>query len=340
MVKVDIRSLFEYQWCPLCGVLPASEEPDGITEYCLSIIEDARHFWVTTESSRYSVIALESVPELYNLDPVRMEKRTGVPAIWIKSARFLLHICSAHNILSTAQFQQGLYQDGNGYSEGDGESFLKISPDKLEPWILKENIGNRAGLPRDFQLAMIDNKSPRYCVDDDNGKPVITPAMFFALMSICVAWHLLRGIVSGYVKVDSKDALSERLKADMLLKVAYSWALDQKKARENAKAEKSRIVGSQGGNTSANQKKVEANRLYALWQDMADEIWKNKKYKELNSSAVAKKIEQSLNPNGHAKKKESVFSENVTERIEAVLAEKVKARKYGTIRRKISNKNK
>jgi len=269
----------EQQWCPLFGTLPSCGEPDRITENCLQIIFDARQFWGT-----YVYCNGVSSP-----DPERVEKYTNYPAIWIKSARFLLHKCSTNDILFSARHDQGLIQSGTGWVEGRDESFLTVDSDQLNPGFLMRSIGNRAGLPHDFMVAMIDNKDPRY-LDDDRRGVIITPAMIFALMSICVAWHLLKDIGRGSVKVDGKDALSELLKADKLLKAANCWGFNQITAKENVRAEKARQDGSQGGSESGNKKKVDASVRHEKWQKMADEIWK--KRPKLKDSEVARIIEK------------------------------------------------
>lgn len=201
------------KWCPLFGALPSCEIRDGVSEKCLAIIEDARCI----------LGGFEYLPKLNNPTPERIEKSTGYPASLIEGARFLVHVCSSHEMLFDAQFRQGLYRSGTGWIEGREESYLLFDVDQLNPARLIESIKTRAGLSHEFKLALIEDPSNR---PDDWKGLIITPAMIFALMSISVAWEIFVDISDETMKAKSTEALSQLLTAEKLLKAALALQAD------------------------------------------------------------------------------------------------------------------
>ena len=247
----------EDKWCPLFGALPTLDQRDGISEKTIEIIADARSFFG----------GFEYFGGVENPDPARIEKNTGYPATWIEAIRFLVHVCSAHDILLSAQHSQGMFRNGAGWVEGRHEPMLSIDVDQLDPFILMRNIQNRAGLPHEFSTAFA-HKEKYYMLSDEDH--MITPAMTFALMALSVAWRLLQETSTDKQLSDSKEALSDLLTAEKLLKAAHAWQsnglasrLDRKvnseiiKDQENKKKHAVRTALSTKGKREGKEKRKE-----------------------------------------------------------------------------------
>jgi hypothetical protein len=251
------------EWCPLFGALPSCALRDGVSEECLSIIKDAR----------YILDINRSVSGLINPDPKKIEKETGYPASLIDGARFLVHCCSAHDILFDAQYHQGLYNLGTGWAAGNGaDSYLLIDVDQLDIAILNEAIRIRAGLPHKFSCALTDNLDD--LTEEDWKHPIITPVMTFVMMSIAVAWDTFKHVSDGSMKPKSRSAVNELLTAQKLLKVAQRLRADASQQLIHQIKKKPAVDGHAGGVKGGKTRGDKAEPRQADWQKRADAIWK------------------------------------------------------------------
>lgn len=271
------------EWCPLFGALPSCELRDGVSEECLAIIKDARYILNTNRS----------VSGLINPDPKKIEKNTGYPASIIYGARFLVHCCSAHDILFDAQFYQGAYAVKNGFAVGgDGsfhiedsmgrtlfgrvngcnKSFIEFDVDQLDIAQLNAAIRIRACLPHEFSCALTDNLDD--LTEEDWKHPIITPVMTFALMSIAIAWDTFKQVSDGSMKPKSRSAVNELLTAQKLLKVVHRLQADASQQLIQQIKKEPTVDGHTGGVASAKTRGDKANQRHADWQKRADAIWK------------------------------------------------------------------
>jgi len=234
------------EWCPLFGALPSCELRDSVSEECLNVITSARRI-LDTNMHVSSMIK--------NPDPEIIEKNTGYPASIIDGARFLVHCCSAHDIIFDAQFHQGLYCDIN----------------QLDIANLSDAIRIRAGLPHEFMCALTDN--PNDLTKEDWKDPIITPIMTFALMSIAVAWYTFKHTSDGSIKPESREAIDDLLSAQKLLHRAEEQRADESIQRINQIKQEPIINGRAGGLASKITRGDKAHARNADLQKRADELW-------------------------------------------------------------------
>jgi hypothetical protein len=282
------------EWCPLFGALPSSNLQDDVSREYLELIKDARKILGTNRS----------VSQRMNPDPEKIEKETGYPSSLIDGARFLVHCCSAHDIISDAQFRQGIYSVGTGFAHGNDGSYLVFDAmnrplfgrinecnksciefriDQLDIALLNDAIRNRAGLPDEFMCALTDN--PNELTEEDWKHLIITPVMTFALMSIAVAWNAFKDISDGSTKPKSRAAVDDLLTAQKLLHAAERLRADESQQRIYQIKQKPFIDGRAGGLASKKAREDKAEKRHANWQKRFDEI--REKHPTLSIKSIA-----------------------------------------------------
>jgi hypothetical protein len=252
---------WEKEWCPLFGSLPSDIEMNERTERYAYIITEARKIWG----------AFEYAPGVESPEPVKIATEYGFPVRWIEGIRFLVHVCSAHEILFDAQFRDGLYKRGSGW-KGEGEdAYLASAADQIDDRRLIGNIKNRAGMPTAISLACIDWQDLRYWTNKSSKKPLIYPAMLFAVMAISVSWQLIR---ESQEKREGTTTASQLLTAERLLARAYAERALRQQRLDDWKQEIHREKSRKGGKLSREKSKPEVDELHSEWQRQANALWK------------------------------------------------------------------
>ncbi len=241
--------MIEKEFCPLFGAFPPIHETPLLSR-CVAIIEDARCLCG----------GFEYLSKQDNPDPESIERTTGFPAAWTRSARLICR--DSGEIIFDSQHMTGALQ-GGGWNQDN----LRAAVNEIASDVLMAIIGQRAGIDPGFE-------------------EVMTPAIIFALLAIGEAWQVMTEIQNGGEK--KTELMNDITTATLLLTRAQaeSFRSDAEKMRHI------RDSGQIGQKASLPARQARALVKNGEYQKACEEISRNrpKLSKEQIAETIARKL--------------------------------------------------
>ena len=272
MVKSEIGSLFENEWCPLFGDLPEIKSPPAaIDNRCIKIIEEARIMW-------------DAIPKYQAKYPAG--QLTAAKLFFDNTEGIQWNLAACQTLLT------GNSEDLFYYKKDDGSTGQRYAADQIELlWLKPEeyitiNATEEITYPRSPE-----DRTPNVVIwpayscsksdtDDDRTKKIPVYKVL-AILSIDEAWNILRRIL---INGDQESAVVE---AASLSRSFLERAKDLKKIERLAKE---KAGASKGGKKSAEIKKAATAKRNADLKIMVQK--EMKAHQDWGKSRTAEKLEK------------------------------------------------